>query len=245
MGVGFGKHGVSLSLELSYIAPVTGFRQMTVTHSAPFGVPARRGYVGQMTRRRIPTEIKKLTGNRSKKPLNQAEPKPTLAAAPPPPPDYLDEVGGAEWNRLARPLWLNALLGAEDVVVFSAYCEAFSDWMRYNGMIEEQARRERKLATAKLAVDATETRMESDFGGMIVATTNGNWIQNPLVNLRNVARRECIKFGMELGLTPCSRSKINVPRGSNLPGADAARATVSGADFLNRGPRDNVVPLKA
>lgn len=198
-----------------------------------------------MTRRRLPTEIKKLTGNRSKKPLNEAEPKPTLAAAPPPPPDYLDAIGAAEWNRLARPLWLNALLGAEDVVVFSAYCEAFSDWMRYNGMIEEQARRERKARESKLAFDFSGGAMESDFGGMVIATTNGNWVQNPVMGLRNVARRECIKFGTELGLTPCSRAKINVPRGSNLPGADPVKPAASGADFLNRGPRDNVVPLKA
>ena len=199
-----------------------------------------------MTRRIVPTEIKKLTGNRSKKPLNKSEPKPTLAAAPPPPPDYLDAVAAAEWNRLARPLWLNALLGSEDVVVFSAYCEAFSDWMRYNSMIAEQARRERSALDAKLAFDATDSRMESDFGGMVIATTNGNWVMNPVMGLRNVARRECIKFGTELGLTPCSRSKINVPRGSNLPGAEVpARAPKAATDFLNRGPRDNVVPLKA
>lgn len=196
-------------------------------------------------RTRIPSAVKALQGNRAKKPVNHAEPKPTLAASPPPPPDFLDPIAAAEWNRLARPLWLNALLGAEDVVVFAAYCEAFADWMRYNGMIEEQARRERNLAAARLAFDATDHRMESDFGGMVVATTNGNWIQNPIISLRNVARRECIKFGTELGLTPCSRSKINVPRGSNLPGADAPKAAASGADFLNRGPRDNVVPLKA
>jgi P27 family predicted phage terminase small subunit len=198
-----------------------------------------------MPRPRLPTEIKKLTGNRSKKPLNKAEPKPTLAAAPPPPPDYLDEVGAAEWNRLARPLWLNALLGAEDVVVFAAYCEAFSDWQRYNEMIAEQGRRERAARDAKMAFDFKGGTMESDFGGMVIATTNGNWVQNPVMGLRNVARRECIKFGTELGLTPCSRSKINVPRGSNLPGAETPRAAASGADFLNRGPRDNVVPLKA
>jgi hypothetical protein len=58
-------------------------------------------------------------------------------------------------------------------------------------------------------------------------------------------QRECIKFGTELGLTPCSRAKINVPRGSNLPGAEPLKAAPTGADFLNRGPRDNVVPLKA
>jgi P27 family predicted phage terminase small subunit len=212
------------------------------------GVPARRGYVGQMANRtRIPTAIKELRGNPSKKRLNKAEPKPTLAAAPPPPPEYLDAVAAAEWERLARSLWLNSLLGAEDVVVFSAYCEAFSDWQRYNGMIAEQARRERAALEAKLAFDATDSRMESDFGGMVIATTNGNWVMNPVMGLRNVARRECIKFGTELGLTPCSRSRINVPRGSNLPGAPDAptRAPKAATDFLNRPPRDNVVPLKA
>lgn len=196
-----------------------------------------------MPRARTPTALKELRGNPSKKRLNKSEPKPTLADAPPPPPDYLDAVGAAEWRRLARPLWLNALLGDEDVVVFSAYCEAFSDWMRYNEMIAEQARRERKSLDAKLAFDADDSRMESDFGGLVIATTNGNWVQNPVMGLRNTARRECVKFGTELGLTPCSRSKINVPRGSNL-GVSPAKPKASGADFLNRGPRDNVVPLK-
>lgn len=202
--------------------------------------------------KRLPTATKKLTGNRSKKPLPKNEPQPDLGTAPPPAPDYLDEGGKAEWNRLARQLWLNGILGLEDWTAFAGYCEAFSDWMRYNEMIAAQSRKARQAADAALAFDgeATESVLLPEYDGRIVGTSNGNLIQSPIVALRNTARRDCLKFATEFGLTPSSRSRVNVPRGAGgaaLPKTDAQAKTAAKrpVDFLNRGPRDNVVPLKA
>lgn len=202
--------------------------------------------------KRLPTATKKLTGNRSKKPLPKNEPQPDLGTAPPTPPAYLDEVAAAEWNRLARQLWLNGILGLEDWTAFAGYCEAFSDWMRYNEMIAAQSRKARLASEAALAFDGeAESVLLPEYDGRVVGTSNGNLIQSPIINLRNTARRDCLKFASEFGLTPSSRSKVSVPRGAGgvaLPKADAQTktATKRPVDFLNRGPRsDNVVPLKA
>lgn len=199
----------------------------------------------------MPTELRKLTGNRSKKPLPKNEPKPDLGAAPPSPPEWLDEVAVGEWNRLARQLWLNGILGLEDWTAFAGYCESFSDWMRYNGMLVAQERQAKAAAEAALAFDASSALLP-EFAGRIVGTSNGNLIQAPLVGLRNAARRDCLKFAAEFGLSPSSRSRVSVPRGAGgvaLPKADAQTARKDKprpVDFLNRGPRsDNVVPLKA
>lgn len=201
--------------------------------------------------KRLPTATKKLTGNRSKKPLPKNEPQPDLGTAPPAAPDYLDEAAAAEWNRLARQLWLNGILGLEDWTAFAGYCESFSDWMRYNEMIAAQSRKARQAADAAQAFDAPESVLLPEYDGRIVGTSNGNLIQSPIVALRNTARRDCLKFATEFGLTPSSRSRVSVPRGAGGAALPKADAQTKGAqkpravDFLTRGPRDNVVPLKA
>lgn len=205
----------------------------------------------------MPTELRKLTGNRSKKPLPKNEPKPDLGTEPPSAPDYLDEGGKAEWNRLARQLWLNGILGLEDWTGFAGYCEAFSDWMRYNEMIAATERRLKEKVRARAVLDNALGVQPGDVGitdatfGRLVEN-NGRQLASPLLALRNEARRDCLKFATEFGLTPSSRSRVSVPRGAGgaaLPKADVQTKTAAKrpVDFLNRGPRsaDNVVPLKA
>lgn len=206
--------------------------------------------------KRLPTATKKLTGNRSKKPLPKNEPQPDLGAAPPEPPEWLDEVAAVEWRRLSRQLWLNGILGLEDWTAFAGYCESFSDWMRYNEMIAQTERHLREHARARGVLDralgakpSDPTMKDTAFGHVI--EQGGRAAASPLVKLRNDARRDCLKFASEFGLTPSSRSRVSVPRGAGgaaLPKADAQTktATKRPVDFLNRGPRgDNVVPLKA
>lgn len=191
-----------------------------------------------------PTAIKKLEGDRSKKGLSKSEPKPDLGVAPPEAPEWLSEVGRAEWERLSRQLWLNGLLGREDVQAFAAYCDHFSNAMRYRSILEEQRREEARVARAQERWEhfgRRGTRPEPSTLGQasMICTSTGTLQQNPVIGMLNVSTREMMKIATEFGLTPSSRARVNVPRGgANFPEPkDKAPEGPTAASFLNRGPR--------
>ena len=191
-----------------------------------------------------PTALKKLEGNRSKKALPKNEPKPDLGVAPPEAPEWLSEVGRAEWERLSRQLWLNGLLGREDVQAFAAYCDHFSNAMRYRSILEEQRREEARVARAQERWEhfgRRGTRPEPATLGQasMICTSTGTLQQNPVIGMLNVSTREMMKIATEFGLTPSSRARVNVPRGgANFPEPkDKAPEGPTAASFLNRGPR--------
>ena len=47
--------------------------------------------------------------------------------------------------------------------------------------------------------------------GLIIKTTTGNVIQNPLLGVANRAQAELRRWAVEYGMTPSARSRINVP----------------------------------
>jgi P27 family predicted phage terminase small subunit len=46
------------------------------------------------------------------------------------------------------------------------------------------------------------------WGGLVVTTSNGNVVQNPLVSIANKSMHEMMRFAVELGMTPSSRMRI-------------------------------------
>ena len=179
---------------------------------------------------RKPTAIKALEGNRGKNPLPKHEPQPDLGDSVPEPPPHLNSDARAEWVRLSRRLWLNACLGAEDVQMFAVYCLHYSHAMKYVRLINEQMVAETEAMLAgKEALTAAEASM--------IRTTNGNWVQNPLVGMLNVSMREMFKAGSAFGLTPADRTRIEMPRGGGAKQPEQAASGKRPSDFLNRGPR--------
>jgi phage terminase small subunit len=53
------------------------------------------------------------------------------------------------------------------------------------------------------------------FYSEICETKSGNWIQNPIVGIANAARDACIRYEIELGLSPQARTKIKIDRNAN------------------------------
>lgn len=191
-----------------------------------------------------PTAIKAIEGNRNKKPLPKGEPKPDLGTEEPSPPDWLSDVGKGEWVRLARQLWLNGVLGREDVQAFAAYCDHFANAMRYRGILDQQRIDEARVLRAQATWDAfsgskgERPEPETAAQASMIRTTNGNWVQNPIVGMANVSTREMMKIALEFGLTPSSRSRIDVPRGgANFTPKTDEPTGPRPIDFLNRGPR--------
>lgn len=45
-------------------------------------------------------------------------------------------------------------------------------------------------------------------GGLMIKTTNGNAIQNPLIGTANKAMSDMVRYAAEFGMTPSARSRI-------------------------------------
>ena len=115
-----------------------------------------------------PTHLKLVKGNPGKRTLNRKEAK--AKAAIPAAPAHLNADAVEEWNRVATELYNLGILSEIDRAALAAYAMAYGRWV--------QAER----AIAKMAEKDQLT------GGLMIKTSNGNAIQNPLVG---TARQPC------------------------------------------------------
>lgn len=136
-----------------------------------------------------PTHLKLVTGNPGKRPLNRAEPKPAAAGLPQPPAELSGDARN-EWRRVAQQLHQAGLLATLDRAALAAYCQAFARW------------RQAERALAAMAEKDAVT------GGLLIKTSNGNAIQNPLVGIANKAAAAMVRYAAEFGMTPSARSRI-------------------------------------
>lgn len=130
------------------------------------------------------------------------KPAPAEGRALPQPPPELGADARAEWERAAGELDARGFLTTGNRAAFAAYCQAYERWM----MAER--------ALAKMAA------ADSVTSGLLIKTSNGNAIQNPLVGIANTAMSAMVRFAAELGMTPASRGRV-LPE-SERPGDGAA-----------------------
>lgn len=135
-----------------------------------------------------PTNLKLIAGTDRADRRNDAEPKP--APALPAPPAFLSEEAKAEWTRTAEQLYQLGILSKIDRAALGAYCQAYGRW--------EQAER----ALARMAERDAVTH------GMMIKTTNGNAVQNPLLGTANKAMADMMRYAAEFGMTPSARARI-------------------------------------
>ena len=137
-----------------------------------------------------PTALRVLEGNPSKRPLPAREPQPTGKIGRPP--AHLNRAARAEWRRIVREMEACRVLTAADRAALAAYCVAYSRWV---------------AAETALAAAADA---DPDTGGLVVKTSNGNVVQNPLVGTANKAMETMMRAAQEFGFTPSSRSRVHV-----------------------------------
>jgi P27 family predicted phage terminase small subunit len=137
----------------------------------------------------VPTALRLLRGNPGRRPI-RSEPLPTIAPDTPEPPEFLMPLAKEEWARIARELHRLNLLTVIDHRTFAAYCQSYGRWRTAEEALAKMA--ERDLLTS----------------GLMIKTTSGNPIQNPLVGTANRAANDMVRYGSELGLSPCARTRI-------------------------------------
>jgi P27 family predicted phage terminase small subunit len=155
-----------------------------------------------------PTALKELAGNPGKRALNRREPKP--ASGLPPCPRHLTGEARKEWRRMGGELARMGVVTAVDRAALAAYCQAWARWVEAEGQV------------AKL--------------GTIVKTANGNLIQNPYLAVANRAMEQMTRLAAEFGMTPSSRSRVQVQAGEDGPSladllfADVQEMTIDGEE---------------
>jgi P27 family predicted phage terminase small subunit len=82
------------------------------------------------------------------------------------------------------------VLAKTDRAALGAYCQAYGRW--------QQA----EAALSLMAARDNVTR------GLMINTTNGNAVQNPLVGTANKAMADMVRFAAEFGMTPSARTRI-------------------------------------
>ena len=138
----------------------------------------------------VPTALRLIRGNPSKRPLPKNEPVVPLAQPDPPP--FLCDDAKEEWVRICGTLHAAGLMTEIDRAALAAYAAAYGRW----------AQAERAINRLAESGDVNS--------GLTILTSNGNVIQNPLIGIANKAKTAVVRFAAEFGMTPSARSRVSV-----------------------------------
>lgn len=136
-----------------------------------------------MAKRPTPTAIKRLTGNPGRRPLNDAEP--TMPVAEPPMPKGMTTPARREWKRIVPLLMTLGVLTFADSAALESYCESYAEMQQARKLIQKE--------------------------GLVISTAQGQK-PHPAVTIRDKAEKRMKSFLIEFGLTPASRSRIQLPK---------------------------------
>ena len=131
-----------------------------------------------------PTKLKILEGNPGKRPLNKNEPNPTPVA--PNIPSWLHREAKREWRRIAPELERIKILTRIDRAVFTIYCDSWAEFWEMNNFLKKE-------------------------GSYTYETPAGHVLLLPHVGIRNTAKNMILKTCAEFGMTPSSRSRLELP----------------------------------
>ena len=129
-----------------------------------------------------PTAIKELEGNPGKRALNKKEPKPESAI--PTCPNHLKGVASQEWRRVTRELYALGVLTRVDRAALAAYCTAYKDYVQAENKLKKE--------------------------GAVIISDKGGLYQNPWMAIKKRSMDQMVKFASEFGMTPSSRSRVQV-----------------------------------
>lgn len=88
-----------------------------------------------------------------------------------------------EWKRVVGELSAAGTIENVDLAVLAGYCEAYAEFI--------------------LSIDELKST------GPTTITEKGNWIQHPLVSIKNSASERMLKYAVRLGLCPSARAGID------------------------------------
>lgn len=128
-----------------------------------------------------PTKLLEARGSWRAK-ARKGEPRPPTAK--PACPQWLPKEAKAEWRRQVKELEQQGTIALLDRAFLTAFCEAWAEYVEACKLIQKH--------------------------GMIIKTTDGNLIQNPVVSIRNKAYQRMLAIGKEFGFSPSARARLSI-----------------------------------
>lgn len=147
-----------------------------------------------MSRPPKPTALKILQGEPNKNRINFNEPQPTGKTTAP---KFLNKHALNEWKRITPELERLGLFTKIDRASLAAYCQVYGRWVETENKINELIDK-----AAKTGGDASNA--------YLLKTQAGNVIISPLLSVANRCLEQMKAFLIEFGMTPVSRSRINL-----------------------------------
>jgi P27 family predicted phage terminase small subunit len=129
-----------------------------------------------------PNALRLLEGNPGKRPINRRAPQPSGGTTCP---AHLSALAKREWRRIYPHLELLGLVSPIDRAALAGYCQAYVRW------VEAEAKVQDLVVTTG-------------------STTNPYPIVNPYLAAANKALQQMREFLVEFGMTPASRSRVEV-----------------------------------
>jgi P27 family predicted phage terminase small subunit len=143
-----------------------------------------------------PTKLKLIKGNPGKRALNRNEPEPPKGV--PAPPEELCARAKQEWYVFARLIDDMGIMTLGDGYALARMCEVYAELLRVEQFLRDEG-----------CVVESVTR----DGGLLYRA-------RPEVGIRSDCETKFKAYLQEFGLTPSSRSKIQVPSGSKKKDSD-------------------------
>ena len=134
---------------------------------------------------RLPTIVKEMNGTLKPSRVNSNEPVIVALTEAPKAPSYLPEMAKRAWRRTAATLVGMAVLTEADLVGLEAYCTLYAHWRKA----------ERQLK-----------------GSLTITGTSGVIMISPYQKISRECLKEMKAWMQEFGLTPSSRSSIQVDK---------------------------------
>lgn len=138
-----------------------------------------------------PTQLKVLQGNPGKRPLNQNEPKPKPLA--PKRPSWLTGEAKREWDRITPELERIGLLTIVDGASLANYCQWWAIYVQASKELKDHLAKYKKLTVTYVNTQGAE-----------------NEVPHPSIAIAEKASKNIKAFCTEFGLTPASRSRMEV-----------------------------------
>ena len=144
-----------------------------------------------MTRGRkpLPTSIKVINGSFSKNPKRRNKKEPVAPDGAPECPDYLSDLAKIEWWYMCSILNEMGLASRAARAALEIYCQTIAEW---------------RHACEMVARHGAVIQMKTKSGGIPK--------RNPFDLIRERTAQMCAKMLTEFGLTPSSRSRVQVDR---------------------------------
>jgi P27 family predicted phage terminase small subunit len=148
---------------------------------------------GNVGRPNKPTNLKLITGNPGKRPLNLTEVRPPLKE--PKCPAHLNADAKKFWKVMVPELLENGLLTGLDGAALALCCQAYGRWV--------EAERAIRAAKAKARAEG-----KPEDTGLIVKTPKGYPIHSPFLAIANKAMEQVYQYLGMFGMSPASRSRV-------------------------------------